>query len=291
MSNAAGATMGAANLSAMSALEMMRRPEGMTEREQFVEAAQAFETIFLQQLFQEMRKSADMISGGGGGASQTYNEWFDQAVAESAAEHDGVGIRDVLLRAWGIDDAPEPESGGAALARASSSEATTSERRQDAAIDLSTTRRARARRARASAGAVATTLPSDDVANLERWQRPVGVTRPAPADYDPASELRGMRIWTDPGTNVEATAPGRVVGVFHEAVHGPSVEVEHPGGWISRYGGLQDVDVQVGDWVEGGEAIGRVRESLGDNYLHLEVNRGSARFNPAVVVPALQGAR
>lgn len=272
-------TLNAANLSALSSLENLSQPESGAEREKLVEAAEAFETIFLQQLFAEMRKSSDMISGGGGGASQTYNEWFDQAVAESAASNDGVGIRDVLLQAWGIDDASSASSAAPSdgLMFASANEAPMMDTRPRAVTP--------------GQGAVAAALPSDDRANLERWQRPVDVTRPAPAGYDPNSELRGVRLWTDPGAPVEATAPGRVVGVFDEAAHGPSVEIEHPGGWVSRYGGLQGVEVEVGDWVDGGDALGRVRESVGDNYLHLEVNRGAARFNPSVVVPALREAR
>ena len=135
----------------------------------------------------------------------------------------------------------------------------------------------------------AVALPSDQRVGLERWRRPVDAVAEPPAGWDASRDLRGIRLWTGAGEPVRATGPWRVVGVFHEAAHGQTVEVEHPDGWTTRYGGIENVNVEVGQWVDEQVQLGEVKREREAPYLHFEVRRGAAQFNPTVVVPALRG--
>lgn len=277
-----------ANLSATSSLGLLRGDTAsMSRDDQLRQAAEAFETIFLQKIFSEMRKSSEMLGGKTEMSLDFYNGMLDQAVAESASQHDGFGIRNVLLRSWGV----EPDgSSGREDASLDTGATTTSTRRPDAAP---TPVRAAIYRPEPiePQHVAAVALPSATTSSLDAWARPVDQVREAPTGWDDARDLRGVRLWTDAGAAVTSTGPGRVVGVFHESVHGPTVEVEHPGGWTTRYGGLENVDVEVGQWVDDAVRLGDVRTDRDDPYVHFEVRRGAAQFNPNVVVPALAESR
>lgn len=271
------------SLTANSSLEILQgRGAELSRDDQLRQAAEAFETIFLQRLFSEMRKSSEMLGEKKDMGADFYTGMLDQAVAESASQHDGFGIRNVLLRSWGIDPNAPAEATTNALGSS------------DAVAETDApARRARRRRPEApsndGAMVAAIALPSDQRVGLERWQRPVSAVQDAPAGWDPSRDLRGIRIWTEAGEPVRASGPGRVVGVFHEAAHGQTVEVEHPDGWTTRYGGVENVSVEVGQWVDDRVQLAEVKRDRDAPYLHFEVRRGAAQFNPTVVVPALRG--
>ena len=84
----------------------VQRTERLAEREEASRsAAEAFEAIFIQQVFGEMRSS--MPGSAEGGLSEDfYSSMLDQEVAEEAAAHGGIGLADVLMRAWGLEERP-----------------------------------------------------------------------------------------------------------------------------------------------------------------------------------------
>lgn len=66
------------------------------------EAAEAFESLFLEQLMKEMRTS--MPEGGlfkRGFAEKTFEEMLDRTYAGLMAQRGGIGISDAMLRGWG----------------------------------------------------------------------------------------------------------------------------------------------------------------------------------------------
>lgn len=69
------------------------------------EAAEAFESLFLEQLLAEMRKS---VPEGGlfkkGFAEQTFEGMLDRTYAGLMAARGGVGLADQLMRAWGTEE-------------------------------------------------------------------------------------------------------------------------------------------------------------------------------------------
>ena len=81
-----------------------RQGESAQSAEQIREAARAFETLFMQQLFGEMRKANSVFSQGGMGMD-FYQDMLDESVAEQAADQGGIGLARILEQAWGL--APE----------------------------------------------------------------------------------------------------------------------------------------------------------------------------------------
>lgn len=90
----------------------------------------------------------------------------------------------------------------------------------------------------------------------------------------------GIDIAAPEGTPVVAAAPGAVRRVGQHPELGLFVEIEHGGGWVSRYAHLSAASVQPGDRVLQGQVVGRVG-SEGDAsgpHLHFElrVRQGDA---------------
>lgn len=108
-------------------------------------------------------------------------------------------------------------------------------------------------------------------------------TRSLPGEAGPRLHA-GIDIAAPTGTPVLATSEGVVVSTgYDRAGYGRYVEVRHPNGLRSFYAHMSAVDVQTGDAVTGGQAIGKVGStgySTGP-HLHFEIRRGGARLNPA----------
>jgi murein DD-endopeptidase MepM/ murein hydrolase activator NlpD len=69
---------------------------------------------------------------------------------------------------------------------------------------------------------------------------------------------RGIDVAGACGVPVRATGAGRVVYVFRNPTFGLGVDVEHPGGWITRSGHMSALSVQAGRMVARGDELGRV---------------------------------
>lgn len=72
-----------------------------------------------------------------------------------------------------------------------------------------------------------------------------------------ALSLKGVEIIPDTGSlQVKAIETGRVLRVAREAETGQTVTVQHAGGYVSVYGHLEQISVEKGDWLEGGDVLG-----------------------------------
>ena len=89
----------------------------------------------------------------------------------------------------------------------------------------------------------------------------------------------GLDFQGDTGDTVRATANGTVTAAGWSGGYGKVVDVDHGNGFSTRYGHLSSIDVQVGQSVKIGQAIGRLGStgrSTGP-HLHYETRvRGEA---------------
>lgn len=90
-------------------------------------------------------------------------------------------------------------------------------------------------------------------------------------------EIRGRR-----GGKVKAAAKGKVVMASEIDGRGPSIIIEHEGGFYSVYGHLNSIRVQEGDEVLNGEEIGEVGDmaSLNGIKLYFQVSQGTQTIDP-----------
>ncbi|MEZ5782737.1 MAG: peptidoglycan DD-metalloendopeptidase family protein [Rhizobiaceae bacterium] len=89
------------------------------------------------------------------------------------------------------------------------------------------------------------------------------------------------------GYPAEAAGPGTVISAQPMGGYGLQVTIEHPNGFTSRYGHLQDVNVAVGDEVAKGTPVGTVGQSgnVSGPHLHFEMRDPSGQpVNPRDVV-------
>ncbi|MGN6464470.1 MAG: M23 family metallopeptidase [Rhizobiaceae bacterium] len=125
--------------------------------------------------------------------------------------------------------------------------------------------------------------------------RKVPIANPAPGSVvtsafgvrrDPilgVSALHPGIDFRDPvGSDVPATAAGTITRAGWAGGYGNMVEIDHGGGYATRYAHLSEIDVKVGDHVKLGQAIGRTGStgrSTGP-HLHYEVRHNGKAVNP-----------
>ena len=93
---------------------------------------------------------------------------------------------------------------------------------------------------------------------------------------------RGIDLAAARGTPVRATAPGLVFAAGARSGYGILVEIDHGGGYETRYAHLGRTRVATGQWVSQGQVIGYVGStgrSTGP-HLHYEVLRDRRRVDP-----------
>lgn len=105
----------------------------------------------------------------------------------------------------------------------------------------------------------------------------------------------GIDIDAAAGTGVRAAADGIVLRVWHDAAGlGWTVEVDHRGGWVARYAGVDHVIVRDRDVVRAGQVLAAVaaeaEESQGP-HLHFELRRYGQAVDPELHLPARDGKR
>lgn len=97
-------------------------------------------------------------------------------------------------------------------------------------------------------------------------------------------ELRwqGVAISAPEGTEVRAISHGRVAFADWLRGFGLLIIIDHGDGYMSLYGGNQSLYKEVGDWVEGGEAIAGVGDSGGrnDTALYFEIRHNGKPADP-----------
>ena len=105
---------------------------------------------------------------------------------------------------------------------------------------------------------------------------------------------QGVDIAAAAGTPIHAVAPGRVVFSGVKPGYGNLIEVDHGGGWVTRYGHNSKNLVAVGDQVDAGRQlglVGRTGRATGD-HLHFEARRDGRAVDPKMfLVATAKGTR
>ena len=93
---------------------------------------------------------------------------------------------------------------------------------------------------------------------------------------------KGLDISNRMGTPVLAPAQGAVILAARDGAYGNSVEINHGGGIVTKYGHMQRWAVQPGPWVKRGEIIGYIGLSgrTTGPHLHYEVRLNGVPVNP-----------
>lgn len=96
----------------------------------------------------------------------------------------------------------------------------------------------------------------------------------------------GIDIAAEAGTVVKAAAAGTVYTVFKDDTMGTTVVIRHDGGYTTQYASLaEEVDVEVGDVVQMGDAVGTVAntallETAQGDHLHFSVTLNDEPIDP-----------
>jgi murein DD-endopeptidase MepM/ murein hydrolase activator NlpD len=96
----------------------------------------------------------------------------------------------------------------------------------------------------------------------------------------------GVDIAAQPGDPVKAISGGTIVEVSNDALWGVVVSIDHGGGIVSRYCGLnKDLNIVVGEKIKQGAEIGTVGSTADIEvnepaHLHLEVKENGRFINP-----------
>lgn len=98
----------------------------------------------------------------------------------------------------------------------------------------------------------------------------------------------GMDFRAGVGTAIRATAPGTVVSAGWAGGYGRMVEIEHEGGFSTRYAHMSKIDVREGQRITRGQVIGKsgnTGRSTGP-HLHYEVRQHGAAVDPLRFIKA-----
>jgi len=97
----------------------------------------------------------------------------------------------------------------------------------------------------------------------------------------------GIDIAASRGTPVKAAAAGQVTVASHTGSYGLLLELEHGGGWKSRYAHNSGLEVEKGEQVSSGQTValvGNTGNATGP-HLHFEILRGGQQVDPLKYLP------
>jgi len=86
---------------------------------------------------------------------------------------------------------------------------------------------------------------------------------------------------------VYASKSGRAKVLFYPKGYGNLVIIDHPGGWQTRYGHLDEVLAKSGRWIWQGEIIGKIGKTGNADskgiipHLHFEIRKEGRALDPA----------
>jgi septal ring factor EnvC (AmiA/AmiB activator) len=120
----------------------------------------------------------------------------------------------------------------------------------------------------------------------QKGRLPMPVAGPVKNAYgqsrDGGLSWQGWLIGTEPGTEVSAVAYGRIAFADWLRGYGLLIIIDHGHGFMSLYGHNESLLLEVGAWVEPGEAISVVGANPGsDQGLYFELRRGGKAIDPA----------
>lgn len=102
---------------------------------------------------------------------------------------------------------------------------------------------------------------------------------------------KGVDIDGRTGDPVRAARDGRVTYAGNSGGYGLRVDVDHGGGFASRYAHLSSITTRVGRTVRAGELLGRMGATgtaTGD-HLHFEIRKNGLAIDPAPFLPVGAG--
>lgn len=131
------------------------------------------------------------------------------------------------------------------------------------------------------------TKPPIDAAGAPNFRWPVSGTISSPFGSRWGTTHYGLDIAVPTGTSVKASAAGIVLRSFNNGDYGLFVEIDHGGGWITRYGHNSKLLVKAGDTVSAGQTIalsGSTGHSTGP-HVHFEIRKSGTAKNPLSYLP------
>lgn len=92
----------------------------------------------------------------------------------------------------------------------------------------------------------------------------------------------GIDIATAPGSDIRATAPGKVISAGWGGGYGYRVIIKHKYGFQTIYAHCSKIAVSVGDYVKKGQVIAYVGQTgaATGNHCHYEIRLGNVAINP-----------
>ena len=93
------------------------------------------------------------------------------------------------------------------------------------------------------------------------------------------------------GTPVKGVLPGRVMRAGPAGHYGNLVEIRHSDGRRTRYAHLDQIKVEVGQWIEKGRTVGTVGQTgrATGPHLHFELRDGERSVNPSQLLKLSPG--
>ncbi|WP_428560127.1 MAG: peptidoglycan DD-metalloendopeptidase family protein [Solidesulfovibrio sp. DCME] len=293
---------------------------GKTKEAKLREACQGFESVFISQLFKEMRATVPKDGMLHGHYEDQYYSMFDKAMSDKMAADGGIGLADMMYRqlrgqVLSKDAAAKVQPGDTLPANRPTA--------AHGAFGLGTERvpvsgqsapaAPRGIEAQHFSPAVAAALARPGVSGLAAAHTPqagsdaaaalqAGLPLAAPVSGDITSDygwrddpINGKKAWhagmdiaAPAGDPVAACWDGTVTYAGTKGGYGNVVEVTHAGGWKSVYGHLRTASVKAGDVVAAGEKIaevGSTGRSTGP-HLHFELRRDGETVDPKTLLAA-----
>lgn len=293
---------------------------GKSKEAKLREACQGFESVFISQLFKEMRATVPKDGMLHGHYEDQYYSMFDKAMSDKMAADGGIGLADMMYRqlkgrVLSKDAAAKAGPGdvlpanrpvaahgafgpGAANVPVSGQGLPAAPRGIDAPPVSPAVAAALARPGISGLAAAHAPAEGSDLAAAAQAAAPLA----APAVGDISSPygwrtdpFRGGKAWhagldiaAAAGDPVAACWDGQVTYAGAKGGYGNVVEVTHAGGWKSVYGHLSTLSVKAGDAVTAGEKIaeiGSTGRSTGP-HLHFELRRGEETVDPRTMLAA-----
>src|SRR6266542_2350314 len=237
----------------MTKLPTSLTPYARKDDDEATTAARGLEAHFLRQMLAQVRNSSEGSMLDGGFAGSTFKEMLDGALADKMAQAGGLGIAKMLQHELSKHDQEGTKSSAP------------------------------------TAHAPATSINDGRLQSLQAPLRAPGtgaVTSSFGTRHDPLEGDSRMHAGVDlraaTGTIAHAAQAGTVVRAESAGGYGNLVVVDHGNGVETRYGHLSHIDVQPGDHVEAGAAVGEVGATgrATGPHLHFEVRRDGRAIDP-----------
>ncbi len=242
------------------------------EHAKVVELAHQFEAMLMTQMLRSMRQSmlSESESDTDSFGKSTLTDTFDVELGQSLTKAGGIGLSDVLIRAF-----EKQISGRAPELAAASTPATMPA--PEAGVPAVFAPLTSIDAADPGVPDTAPVLPEGRVTSAYGWRN------------DPFNGQVKFHSGTDVhmayGQDVQSAAAGRVMFVGEQSGYGLTVMVDHGNGIQSRYGHLSSASVQPGDAVGSGQRIARSGNSGRSTgpHLHFEVLENGRAVDPETV--------